>query len=95
MFAIKCSTSKQVITVSKMKLGLFIFPILVFFISVFAVGASPAADDEAQMLAEMMEQLAQDEAPARHERSSDFWGRRGGKPKKPWWWQGLPGIPWG
>ncbi|XP_039289825.1 uncharacterized protein LOC120352620 isoform X7 [Nilaparvata lugens] len=84
-----------------MKLGLFFFPLLLLSIFVFAVGASPAADDEAQMLAEMMEQLAQDEAPARHERSSEFWGgRRGGggggrgwrptyRPNKPRpWWRG-------
>ncbi|XP_039289826.1 uncharacterized protein LOC120352620 isoform X8 [Nilaparvata lugens] len=84
-----------------MKLGLFIFPILVFSISVFAVGASPAADDESQMLAEMMEQLSQDKAPARHERSGG-WGRRGGrgggrlwrkniqkwKRFRPWWLRG-------
>ncbi|XP_039289827.1 uncharacterized protein LOC120352621 [Nilaparvata lugens] len=83
MFAIKYDTSKQVITVSKMKLGLFIFPILVFFISVFAVGgASPAADDEAQMLEEMMDELTQAAAQARHVRSSEVWERSGVRQKR-------------
>ncbi|NEU33309.1 hypothetical protein GN156_21690 [bacterium LRH843] len=53
------------------------------------------------MLAEMMEQLAQDEAPARHERSSEFWGRRGGggggrgwRDRLPTWLGGKPKKPW-
>ncbi|XP_039289831.1 uncharacterized protein LOC111043204 isoform X2 [Nilaparvata lugens] len=67
-----------------MKLGLFIFPILVSFITVFTVGASPAADDEAQMLEEMMDELSHAAAQARHVRSSEDWERSDGREKRQW-----------
>ncbi|RZF32897.1 hypothetical protein LSTR_LSTR004288 [Laodelphax striatellus] len=55
-----------------MKLNSLLVPILLFSIFLFAVGpsnASSAADDEAQMMAEMMEQLAEKAGPGRYERS--------------------------